>query len=106
MVRWLPSPRTRCRPSALAPGFWLTTHQIARNHNVSGVRVSWRIVPAVTDTCCPHVAHILSPRRVAQAFVVPHAGHEKSRGHRSGAKYSPHAASLANRLSSSMSVRG
>jgi hypothetical protein len=68
--------------------------------------VSWKIVPAVTDTCCSHVAHILSPRPVVQAFVPPHAGHEKPRGHRSRAKYSRHASSVANRLSSSMSVRG
>jgi light-regulated signal transduction histidine kinase (bacteriophytochrome) len=37
-------------PSALAPFFWLTTHQIARNQRVRGVRVPWKMVPAVTDT--------------------------------------------------------
>jgi hypothetical protein len=38
-----------CRPMALAPVFWLATHHMARNHVGSGVRVSWKIVPAVTD---------------------------------------------------------
>ena len=38
-----------CRPSALAPFFWLTTHQIARNQSTNGMCVPWKIVPAVTD---------------------------------------------------------
>ena len=66
----------RWSPRALAPFFWLTTHQIARNHNVNGVRVSWKIVPAVTETWCPHAAHIQSPRPVDQALVPAHPGHE------------------------------
>jgi hypothetical protein len=34
---------------ALAPFFWLVTAHIARNQTVSGLRVSWKIVPAVTE---------------------------------------------------------
>ena len=34
---------------ALAPFFWLVTAHIARNQSVSGLRVSWKIVPAVTE---------------------------------------------------------
>jgi hypothetical protein len=34
---------------ALAPFFWLVTDHIARNQSVSGLRVSWKIVPAVTE---------------------------------------------------------
>ncbi len=29
--------------------YWLATHHMARNQVGSGVRVSWKIVPAVTD---------------------------------------------------------
>jgi hypothetical protein len=34
---------------ALAPFFWQVTDHIARNQSVSGLRVSWKIVPAVTE---------------------------------------------------------
>jgi hypothetical protein len=34
---------------ALAPFFWLVTAHIARNQIVSGFRVSWKMVPAVTE---------------------------------------------------------
>ena len=36
-------------PSAETPCFWLTTYQIAANQVVSGRRLPWKIVPAVTD---------------------------------------------------------
>ena len=36
-------------PSALAPFFWLVTHHMVRNQVRSGRRVSWKIVPAVTE---------------------------------------------------------
>src|SRR5947208_9124826 len=41
------SPNTRCRPRALTPFFWLVIHHRAWNHTFRGVRVSWKIVPAV-----------------------------------------------------------
>jgi hypothetical protein len=34
---------------ALAPVFCAVTHHMARNHVRSGVRVSWKIVAAVTE---------------------------------------------------------
>jgi len=34
---------------ALAPFFSATTHHVAWNHNRSGLRVSWKIVPAMTE---------------------------------------------------------
>jgi len=37
------------KPIALAPFFWLVTYQIARNQTRRGVRVSWKMVPAVTE---------------------------------------------------------
>ena len=39
-VSWLPSPRTRCKPSALAPCFRLIRYHMARNHISRGLRVS------------------------------------------------------------------
>jgi len=32
------------------PFFWLVTCQMARNQTVSGSLLSWKILPAVTDT--------------------------------------------------------
>jgi hypothetical protein len=32
------------------PFFWLVRRQAAANQTVSGVRVRWKIVPAVADT--------------------------------------------------------
>ena len=34
---------------ALAPFCWLVIAHIARNHSTSGLRESWKIVPAVTE---------------------------------------------------------
>ena len=48
-VSYFLSPSTRCRPNALAPFFCVVNHHMARNQTGSGVRVSWKIVPAVTD---------------------------------------------------------
>ncbi len=47
---------------------------------VSGVRVSWKMVPAVTDVCRPHAAHCQSTARTGQAFVPPAGGAAKSLG--------------------------
>src|SRR5207237_9637594 len=56
------SPSTRCSPNALAPFFCVVTHHIARNHTGKGMRVSWKIVPAVTEVWHPHAAHSHKPR--------------------------------------------
>lgn len=40
VVRWLPSPKTRCNPSALTPPFWLVIYNIAVNQVASGSLVS------------------------------------------------------------------
>ena len=48
-VSYEPNPRTRCRPNADIPFFCEVTNQIAANHVDIGVRVRWKIVPAVTE---------------------------------------------------------
>jgi len=48
-VSYEANPRTRCRPRADIPFFCEVTNQIAANHVDNGVRVRWKIVPAVTD---------------------------------------------------------
>ena len=44
-----------------APFFWLTTYQIAANQLVSGRRLPWKIVPAVTDVSWGPTLHLRSP---------------------------------------------
>lgn len=48
-VSYFLRPRTRCSPNALVPFFSVVIHHIARNQTGNGVRVSWKIVPAVTE---------------------------------------------------------
>src|SRR5207245_7643585 len=86
-VSQLPSPNTCCSPRALVPVFWLVTHHIARNQVGKGVRVSWKIVPAVTDVCRPHAAHSNSAVPIGHALVPPHFGQRKPFGHRSCTRY-------------------
>lgn len=63
------------------------TNYIAANHVVSGERVPWKIVPAVTDVFRAQWRHIHSPRPVCHASsATPHAGHTKPSGHRSPAR--------------------
>ncbi len=42
-------PQQSLESQGAAPVFWLVNHQAARNHVVSGLWVSWKIVPAVTE---------------------------------------------------------
>ena len=108
-----PGPRRLIAPQAqdalesqrAGAGLWLVTHHIARNHVVSGVRVSWKIVPAVTDVCRPHAAHS-SRLRTGHALGWPHCGQRNPCGHRCCIRYARHAASVAKRASNSASVRG
>ena len=51
---------------SMAPFFWVVTHHMARNHTGKGVRVSWKIVPAVTE--CLARAH---PSTLPQSLAPP-----------------------------------
>src|SRR5437899_8985168 len=104
-VSYFFSPSTRCRPNALAPYFWVVTHHMARNHTGSGVRVSWKIVPAVTEVWQPHPAHSHSSR-TGHAFPDPQRGHAKPDRDRSRARYARHASSVPNFASSSVRFLG
>jgi hypothetical protein len=84
---------------------WLATHHIARNQVGSGVRVSWKIVPAVTDVWRPHAAHSKS-RPIGHALPPPHFGQRNPSGHRSCTRYARHASAVAKRRSNSARVRG
>jgi hypothetical protein len=54
--------------------FCEVTNQIAANHDDSGVRVRWKIVPAVSEVFRPQSGHIHRPRPVRHASRPPHAG--------------------------------
>jgi len=49
-------------------------NQIAANHVDNGVRIRWKIVPAVTEVCRPQAAHIHLAFAVCQACVELHDG--------------------------------
>ena len=68
------------------PFFCDVTNQIAANHVDSGVRVRWKIVPAVTDVLRAQARHIHSESLVRQKSRPPHAGHTKPSGHRRPAR--------------------
>src|SRR5450631_1263996 len=78
---------------------------MARNHTGKGVRVSWNIVPAVTEAWYPHPAHSLRPR-TGHAFPDPQWAQRKPVGQRSRAKYARHASSVVKFASSSVRLRG
>ena len=67
---------------ALTPFFCEVMCQIARNHSRSGLRVSWKIVPEVTDVCRPQRAHSNHTLRTGQARSCPHPGQRKPSGQR------------------------
>lgn len=69
---------------------------MARNHTGKGVRVSWKIVPAVTEVWYPHPAHSLR-LRTGHAFPDPQWAQRKPIGQRSRAKYARHASSRHRR---------
>src|SRR5215831_15796409 len=99
-------PSTRCSPNALAPFFWVVTHHMARNHTGKEVRVSWKIVPAVTEVWQPQLAHSSSTSRTGHDRFPPQRGQRKPSGHRSQAKYARHASSVPKLASSSVRFRG
>ena len=85
-VSYEPKPRTRCRPRAETPFFWLVMNQTAANQVDSGVRVRWKIVPALTEVCRPQSAHIQRAFAVRQYRSLPQAGHTKPSGQRRPAR--------------------
>src|SRR5665647_1253015 len=58
-----PRPSSLCICSADTPFFVLAMYQAAANHTVSGVRVSWKMVPAVRETRRRQPAPRLADRR-------------------------------------------
>src|SRR5882672_2878835 len=71
-----------CRFCAEAPFFCEVTSQIAANHVLSGVRVRWKIVPAVTEVLRPHATHFQCCVDVCQARSPAQTGHRKPSGQR------------------------
>jgi len=105
-VSYEPNPRTLCRPSAETPFFWLVMNQIAANQVDKGVRIRWKIVPAVTDVCRPQSAHIHLALAVCQLRRDPQTGQTNPSGHRRPARYDRHASSSGNQANSSWKVAG
>lgn len=75
--------RTRPRPRALTPPFWLVMCQAAANQTVRGVLVWWKTVPAVADTRRPHPPQDRRPSRSRQDTPEPQWGHTKPSRQRS-----------------------
>ena len=96
----------RCSPGHWLPCFCAVTHQMARNHKTSGFRVSWKIVPAVSDTWYPQPAQTSRLRLVIQLEVPRQRGQTKPSGQRSLSKYSRQARSVPNLASNSANVLG
>src|SRR5699024_4178690 len=105
-VSYESNPNTRCNPSAETPFFCEVTSHTAANHVDSGVRVRWKIVPAVTDVCRPHAAHMNRTLAVRQPRVHAHTGHTNPSGQRSRSRYVKHDAPSGNHASKSWNVRG
>src|ERR1035441_8519922 len=78
---------------------------MARNHTGNGVRVSWKIVPAVTEVWHPHSAHSHRPR-TGHALPDSQRGQRKPAGQRSRARYPRHASSVPKFASNSVRFRG
>jgi hypothetical protein len=61
-------------PRADTPFARVVSSQAARNHTVKGVRVRWKIVPAVAfvrELHCPHTQLMPSPRGQPRP-IAPH----------------------------------
>src|SRR6516162_6104315 len=100
------SPSTRCSPRALAPFFCVVTHHMARNQTGKGVRVSWKIVPAVTEVWQPQPLHSSNTPRTGHERSPPQRGQRNPSGHRSRARYARHASSVPKFSSNSVRFRG
>src|ERR1035437_10119884 len=79
---------------------------MARNQTGNGVRVSWKMVPAVTDVWPPHTAHSSRTPRTGQDLPPPQRGHRKPSGHRRRAKYARQDSSVAKAASNSVRFLG
>jgi hypothetical protein len=79
---------------------------MARNQTGNGVRVSWKIVPAVTEVWQPQSAHSSSTPRTGHDLPPPQRGQRKPSGHRSRARYARQASSVAKLASNSVRFRG
>src|SRR5947209_1313210 len=79
---------------------------MAWNHWRSGLRVPWKIVPAVMDDWCPHPLQCIKPRWVSHASPDEHRGQRKPDGQRTLMRYCRLLSSVANHRSNSPSVRG
>src|SRR5712691_9735441 len=79
---------------------------MAWNHWRSGLRVPWKIVPAVMDDWCPHPLQCIKPRWVSHASPDEHRGQRKPDGQRTLMRYCRQLSSVANHPSNSPSVRG
>jgi hypothetical protein len=79
---------------------------MARNQTGKGVRVSWKIVPAVTEVWQPQLAHSSKTPRTGHDRPLPQRGQRKPSGHRSRAKYARQACSVPKFASNSVRFRG
>src|SRR5678815_1877715 len=79
---------------------------MARNHSTSGLWLSWKTVPAVTDVWWPHIAHSHNPRGWLHAFSPAHLGQRNPSGQRRAYRYFRHSSSEENRASNSGRLRG
>jgi hypothetical protein len=68
--------------------------------------MSWKMVPAVSEACCRQAEHWNKVPRTKLAFSPPHFGHRSPSGQRNRTKYSRQPASVENRDSNSLMVRG
>lgn len=65
------------------PCFWLVICHPAANQTVNGVRVPWKIVPAVADTRRAQPPQDHRPSASLHAIVARHTGHQNPSGQRS-----------------------
>jgi len=75
---------------------------MALNQSVNGFLVSWKIVPAVTETWNRQLAQRYKCLDICHATWWPHRGQENPHGHRRSNRYWRHASSDEKRCSSSM----
>src|SRR6266516_1902682 len=70
-VWYIPSPVPRCRRRVLTPFFWLVIHHRAWNHTFSGVRVSWKTVPAVNEARYARPPPLVQPTPSGLVYSEP-----------------------------------
>ena len=95
-VSYLLMPSALARPRALTPCFCETRHQSAWNQSLSGIRLSPKTVPAVTEISRRHFLHCKTSRRTAHMSVSVQWGHRGTPFQRTFATYCRHALSVEN----------